>query len=115
MLTPNRSATSRAGYRNAFIAHNIQPWIPSRRGHKATTPHYADLYRKRHKVENMFVRLKDWRRISTRDGAMRSPVLVRLPIRGGSHFLAMSPDPINAPKESERQNCRGSLLDISNI
>jgi len=25
------------------------------------------LYRQRHKVENMFAKLKDWRRIATRD------------------------------------------------
>jgi len=29
-------------------------------------PHDTALYRRRHKVENMFGRLKDWRRIHTR-------------------------------------------------
>jgi transposase len=28
--------------------------------------HDADLYRQRHKIENSFGRIKDWRRISTR-------------------------------------------------
>jgi transposase len=29
-------------------------------------PHDTALYRRRHKIENMFGRLKDWRRIRTR-------------------------------------------------
>lgn len=33
---------------------------------KAATPHDRTLYRQRHKIENMFGRLKDWRRIRTR-------------------------------------------------
>ena len=33
---------------------------------KAPIPHDTTLYRRRHKIENMFGRLKDWRRIHTR-------------------------------------------------
>jgi transposase len=33
---------------------------------KAPNPHDTTLYRRRHKIENMFGRLKDWRRIHTR-------------------------------------------------
>jgi transposase len=53
-------------FRNALIERDIQPCIPSRKGRKTTIHHVADLYRKRHKIENMFARLKDWRRIATR-------------------------------------------------
>lgn len=53
-------------FRNALIENDIQPCIPSRKGRKITITHDADLYRKRHKIENMFARLKDWRRIATR-------------------------------------------------
>jgi transposase len=53
-------------YRNALIARDIEPCIPSRRGRKTAVSHDAGLYRRRHKIENMFARLKDWRRISTR-------------------------------------------------
>ena len=53
-------------YRNALIEIDIQPCIPARKGRKTAAPHDADLYRKRHKIENMFGRLKDWRRIHTR-------------------------------------------------
>ena len=53
-------------FRNALIERDIQPCMPSRKGRKVAIPHDADLYRKRHKIENMFARLKDWRRIATR-------------------------------------------------
>ena len=53
-------------FRNALIERDIQPCIPSRKGRKTAVPHDANLYRKRHKIENMFARLKDWRRIATR-------------------------------------------------
>lgn len=52
--------------RKALIERDIQPCIPSRKGRKAVIAHDANLYRKRHKIENMFARLKDWRRIATR-------------------------------------------------
>ena len=53
-------------FRNALIERDIQPCIPSRKGRRTAINHDADLYRKRHKIENMFARLKDWRRIATR-------------------------------------------------
>jgi transposase len=40
--------------------------IPPKRNRKVAIPHNAALYRQRHKVEIMFGRLKDWRRIHTR-------------------------------------------------
>jgi transposase len=52
--------------RNALIERNIQPCIPPRRGRKTAASHDVGLFRKRHKIENMFAKLKDWRRISTR-------------------------------------------------
>ena len=51
----------------------ISPCIPSRAGRKVQVPHAAELYRQRHKIENMFARLKDWRRIATRYD--RCPIL----------------------------------------
>jgi transposase len=60
-------------FRDALIDMGISPCIPSRRGRKEAIPHDANLYRQRHKIENMFARLKDWRRISTRYD--RCPIL----------------------------------------
>jgi transposase len=53
-------------FRDALIEQGITPCIPSRKTRKVTIPHDRTLYRQRHRIENMFGRLKDWRRIATR-------------------------------------------------
>lgn len=60
-------------FRNALIEMGISPCIPFRIGRNVPVPHDADLYRLRHRIENMFARLKDWRRIATRYD--RCPIL----------------------------------------
>lgn len=60
-------------FRNELIEMGISPCIPSRLGRRAQIPHDATLYRLRHKIENMFARLKDWRRVATRYD--RCPIL----------------------------------------
>jgi transposase len=60
-------------FRDALIDMGISPCNPSHRGRKEAIRHDADLYRQRHKIENMFARLKDWRCISTRYD--RCPIL----------------------------------------
>ena len=53
-------------FRNALIERDIQPCIPSRKCRKVAIPHDAALYCQRHRIENAFARLKNWRRIATR-------------------------------------------------
>ena len=53
-------------FRNALTERGTTPCIPSRRARKVPIPHDKTLYRQRHRIENMFGRLKDWRRIATR-------------------------------------------------
>jgi transposase len=53
-------------FRQALAARGTSPCIPSKSNRKVTIPHDPVLYRERHKVEIMFGRLKDWRRIHTR-------------------------------------------------
>ena len=53
-------------FRNALIYNGITPCIPSRKNRKVQIEHAAILDKKRHKIENMFGRLKDWRRIAMR-------------------------------------------------
>ncbi len=53
-------------YRAALKAKGISTCIPPRKGRKNPTSYDTALYKKRHKVENAFNRLKDWRRIATR-------------------------------------------------
>jgi transposase len=53
-------------FRQALIERGIAPCIPSKANRRTPIPHDQVLYRQRHKIENMFGRLKDWRRVSTR-------------------------------------------------
>src|ERR1700733_3113577 len=53
-------------FRQALAKRKIAACIPSKSNRKVVIPHDAVLYRQRHKIENMFGRLKDWRRVHTR-------------------------------------------------
>ena len=53
-------------FRQALAVRGIAACIPSRVNRKVQIPHDTTLYRQRHKIEIMFGRLKDWRRIHTR-------------------------------------------------
>ncbi len=57
-----------AWFREELQARGIEPCIPSRRSRKVPFAYDTNLYRQRHKVENLFANLKDWRRIATRYG-----------------------------------------------
>ena len=70
-LPPARELIGDRGYdsgrfRTALQDKGISPCIPSTRSRKLPIPHEAALYRQRHRIENMFGRLKDWRRIAMR-------------------------------------------------
>ncbi len=53
-------------FRKALADRGIAACIPSRSNRKTPIEHNRSLYRQRHKIENMFGRIKDWRRIHTR-------------------------------------------------
>ena len=53
-------------FRQALSEHGIEPCIPSSRSRKVAIPHDKARYRRRHRIENMFGRLKDWRRCIAR-------------------------------------------------
>lgn len=53
-------------YRAALKVKSITPCIPPRSNRKSPATYCKTLYKQRHKVENMFGRLKDWRRVATR-------------------------------------------------
>ncbi len=70
-LPPTNAMLADRGYdadwfRNALLARGIAPCIPSRANRKEPIPHDKQLYKQRHRIENMFGKLKDWRRIATR-------------------------------------------------
>ena len=70
-LPPARNLIADRGYdsawvRDALVAKGIEPCIPSSRSRKRPFASNKILYRQRHKIENLFAKLKDWRRIATR-------------------------------------------------
>jgi transposase len=52
--------------RKALTEREIIPCIPGRRARKAPVEYDAELSKERRRIETMFGRLKDWRRIATR-------------------------------------------------
>jgi transposase len=52
--------------RDALAERQTEACIPSKSNRKTPIPHDTVLYRKRHRIENMFGKLKDWRRVATR-------------------------------------------------
>ena len=74
-LAPARELIGDRGYdsshfRTELAARGIAPCIPSTRSRKVPIPHDTTLYRQRqrqrHRIEIMFGRLKDWRRVAMR-------------------------------------------------
>ena len=53
-------------FQHPLVERGITPCIPSKTNRKIVIPHDRMLYRQRHRIENMFGKLKDWRRIHTR-------------------------------------------------
>ena len=53
-------------FRAALTERGITPCIPPRKNRKVQYPYDKHLYRQRHKIENFFGRIKDWRRVATR-------------------------------------------------
>ena len=52
-------------FRDALKARKIKACIPPRSNRTALSTYSMTLYKQRHKIENMFAKLKDWRRIAT--------------------------------------------------
>ncbi|MFT9417978.1 IS5 family transposase [Acetobacter sp.] len=52
--------------RLSLAERNITACIPPKKNRKLKPPYNWHLYKKRHLIENMFAKLKDWRRVATR-------------------------------------------------
>ena len=53
-------------FREALADRGITTCIPSKSNRKTPIEYDRTLYRQRHRIKNMFGRMKDWRRIHTR-------------------------------------------------
>ena len=80
-------------FRNALTDMGIQPCIPSRKNRKVPIEHDADLYKKRHKIENTFARNQRLAQSRHPLRPMRRPLPLSLRPCRYRHVLAMSPDP----------------------
>ena len=70
-LPPARELLADRGYdsdrfRAELAGRGIVPCIPPMPHRKAQFAFDRTLYRQRHRIENAFARLKDWRRVATR-------------------------------------------------
>nr|WP_301273186.1 transposase [Acetobacter oryzoeni] len=52
--------------RQSLACRNITTCIPPKKNRKSKPPYNWHLYKKRYLIENMFAKLKDWRRVATR-------------------------------------------------
>ncbi|GAC89552.1 transposase [Gluconobacter thailandicus NBRC 3257] len=52
--------------RLSLAERNITACIPPKKNRESKLPYDWHLYKKRHLIENMFAKLKDWRRVATR-------------------------------------------------
>jgi putative transposase len=82
-------------FRAALREKGITPCIPPKKNRKTRIEYDRELYKQRHKVENMFARLKDWRRIAMRYDRCAPHLLLRHLYRRYRHLLSqlMSPEP----------------------
>ena len=54
------------GFRKGLQDREIMPCIPPTKNRRVPLTYDKALYRQRHRIENAFGRLKDWRRVATR-------------------------------------------------
>ena len=79
-------------FRAVVAGREITPCIPSKASRKVPIPYDPALHRQRYKIENMFGRLKDWRRIHTRCDRCAHLHVSHLR-RRNRHLLAQSMSP----------------------
>ncbi len=53
-------------FREVLVDKGITPCIPGRKSRKTTIKYDKRRYKRRNRIERMFGRLKDWRRVATR-------------------------------------------------
>jgi transposase len=94
-------------FRTALIEKGIKRCFPPTRSRKRPIPYDKTLYRQRHRIENMFGRLRDWRRSATRY-EMRPHLLLSNLHRGYCSLLSqsMSPEPSLACEDGDRRTMR---------
>jgi transposase len=84
-------------FRAALAKRGVAACIPSKSNRKVAIPYDALLYKQRHKIENMFGRLKDWRRIHMCPRCQRAFT----PPRHSAHRIELTGE---SPRRAEANN-----------
>ena len=79
-------------FRDALAGRGITPCIPPRAKRRLPATYCKTLYRQRHKVENMFAKLKDWPYLKALR-PLRPHILQRYLHRGNCYLSARSMGP----------------------
>jgi transposase len=82
-------AYSSAAWRALIAALGAEPVVPAHPRHKSAPPHDPVAYRRRHKVENLWARLKEWRAVATRYEKTAASYLGDLHLAGAFEWLAV--------------------------
>ncbi len=80
-------------FREALKDKGIRACIPGRKQRKRLIKYDKRRYKRRNRIEIMFGRLKDWRRVATRYDRCPKVFLSAIALAAHRHLLAMSPDP----------------------
>jgi transposase len=101
-------------FRAALAKRGVAACIPSKSNRKVAIPHDALLYKQRHKIENMFGRLKDWRRIHTRYDRCAHTYFSAICLAAAVLFWlsSMSPEPRSEDPRSYRSTERKKCLSL---
>ncbi|WP_346011975.1 transposase [Komagataeibacter sp. FXV3] len=74
---------------------NITACVPQKKNRKSKPPYNWHLYKKRHLIENMFAKLKDWRHVATRYDRCVHTFISAIPLRTVTElFPRLVPAPI---------------------
>jgi transposase len=82
-------AYSSAAWRALIAALGAEPVVPAHPTHKGAPPHDPVAYRRRHKVENLWARLKEWRAVATRYEKTAASYLGDLHLAAAFDWLAV--------------------------
>jgi transposase len=82
-------------FRDALQAKGITPCIPGRKSRNKTVKYDKRHYKRRNRIEIMFGRLKDWRRVATRYALRQvsNGLRLRHRPRRNRHLLALIKEP----------------------
>lgn len=83
-------------FRDALKDKGIRPCIPGRKSRGKAVRYDKRQYKRRNRIEIMFGRLKDWRRIATRYDRCATRLPLRRRPRRNRHLLALKIDETGA-------------------